>query len=86
MSEPRLAINNDFGPGPPIPTKDWVTPLPIGSRFLCIDKRTKAILELEVLARSTRGYVYLIDNGDTSVVWHDPLVFCHQKDFLDLLE
>lgn len=84
--EPRLAINNDQGPGPPHRAKDWVTPLPISTRFLCIDKITKGILELEVLARSPRGYVCLIDNGDSSVVWHDPQLFCYQKDFLDVLE
>lgn len=85
MMEPRLAINNDQGPGPPFPTQDWVTSLPIGTRFLCQDKKTKDILELEILARSAKRYVYLIDHGDTSVVWHDPLLFCYQKDFLDLL-
>lgn len=84
--EPRLAINNDAGPGPPFKNKDWVTPLPVGTRFLCQDKITKTILDLEVLARSARGFVQLIDNGDTSTVWHDPTMFCHQKDFLDLLE
>lgn len=83
--EPRLAVNNDFGPGPPIGT-DWVTSLPVGTRFLCIDKKTKAILELEVLARSTHKYVKLIDHGDMSVLWHDPQAFCFQKDLLDILE
>lgn len=84
--EPRLAINNDQGPGPPFKTKDWITPLPVSTKFLCQDRATKTILSLEVLARSTKGYVCLIDNGDASVVWHDPLMFCHQKDFLDILE
>jgi hypothetical protein len=84
--EPRLAINNDQGPGPPLHTKDWVTPLPVGTKFLCKDKITKDILELEVLARSPSKYLQLIDHGDTSVVWHDPLMFCFQKDFLDILE
>lgn len=83
--EPRLAVNNDFGPGPPIHTKDWLTPLPISTKFLCMDKRTKDILDLEILARSPKGYVNIIDHGDNSVVWHDPLLFCFQKDFLDLI-
>jgi hypothetical protein len=85
MSEPRLAVNNDLGPGPPHRTKDWVTPLSVGTRFLCMDKVTKGILALEILARSPKGYVCLIDTGDDSIVWHDPTMFCHQKDFLDLL-
>lgn len=83
--EPRLAINNDLGPGPPFKAQDWVTPIPVGIRFLCQDKKTKDILELEVLARSPHLFVKLIDTGDDSVMWHDPQIFCHQKDFLDLL-
>lgn len=83
--EPRLAINNDQGPGPPVHTKDWVSPLPIGTKFLCRDKVTKDILDLEVLARSPKGFVCLIDQGDGSQIWHDPAMFCFQKDLLDLL-
>jgi hypothetical protein len=84
--EPRLAINNDQGPGPPNHVKDWITPLPVGTRFLCMDNITKNVLELEVLARSTGKYVKLIDHGDNSVCWHIPDLFCFQKTFLDLLE
>jgi hypothetical protein len=84
--EPRLAVNNDFGPGPPIGNKDWITPLPVGTRFLCMDNKTKNILELEVLARSPGDYVKLIDHGDSSVCWHIPEAFCFQKTFADILE
>jgi hypothetical protein len=84
--EPRLAINNDQGPGPPVRPNDWISDLAIGTKFLCMDKVTKDILELEVLSRSTNRYVKLIDAGDGSICWHAPLSFCYQKDFLDLLE
>lgn len=84
--EPRLAINNDFGPGPPSHNPDWITPLPVGTKFLCKDRVTKGILELEILARSPHQFVKLIDNLDQSVCWHDPHAFSFQKDWLDTLE